>query len=143
MLKRCDDVLLDRQLDKQQTGPGADSCAKWSFPQSYGLFAEDLWMAGPVKAVVPRGNAARLPAFCIFVSATPLLCCLAKKENRAVASRGYGSTRAVERTGWSPGDFVGIRAEEAPVNSCEWSVGCRGTRPRQLDSVKARGRITK
>lgn len=38
-------------------------------------------------------------------------------KNRAVASRGYGSTRAVERTGWSPVDFVGIRAEEAPVNS--------------------------
>lgn len=40
MLKRCDDVLLDGRLDEQQTGPGADSCAKWSFPQSYGLFAE-------------------------------------------------------------------------------------------------------
>lgn len=78
MLKSYDDTQLDGQLDGQQTGPGADSCAKWSFPQSYGLFAEDLWMAGPVKAAVPRGNAARLPAFCILASATPLLCCLAK-----------------------------------------------------------------
>lgn len=64
------------QLDKQQTGPGV----KWSFPQSYGLFAErSVDGRTSFKAAVPRENAAQLPAFCIFVSATPLLCCLAKK----------------------------------------------------------------
>lgn len=53
----------------------------------------------------------------LFVSWLRQRRCCAASQNRAVASRGYGSTRAVERTGWSPGDSVGIRAEEAPVNS--------------------------